>query len=179
MAQIPFLPRVTLHLVTAFTIIAFLLIVLFPTLSYTKSVYRPLDDSPTVITDAFPDPSVSPSIYLKLQQPGDGFNYEDTSPSSERARQTIEPSARVSALKVVGSSLRIAWSGIVIFGHFLSIVLRPLQAVALFFFDKLVFLLQPFIIMGSGIYTFAVVWPIQFVNYLAKTFYPIYLFLAC
>jgi hypothetical protein len=177
MAPTPFLPRVTLHLVTAFTIIAFLLIVLFPTLSYTKSVYRPLDDSPTIITDAFADPTVSPSIYLKLQQPVDSFNYDDR--TSDRVKQTIEQPARVSALKVAGSSLRVVWTGLVLVGHFLWIVLRPLHVVLLFLYDKLVFMLQPFIIMGTGIYTFAIIWPIRVVDYLAKTFYPIYLFLAC
>ena len=178
MAQLPLLPRCTFHLLTAFTIVAFVLIILFPTLGYTKSVYRPLDDSPTIITDAFADPTVSPSIYLKLQQPPDGFNYDG--PVSERVRQTIDsPRPWISALKVIGSSLRVAGTGIVIAGHFLWIVMRPLQVVIIFLFDKLVFVFQPFIIMGTGIYTLAFLWPIQLVNYLAKTFYPIYLFLAC
>jgi hypothetical protein len=178
MAQLPFLPRCTLHLLTAFTIVAFLLIILFPTLSYTKSVYRPLDDSATIITDAFADPTVSPSKYVKFQQPADGLHYDG--PVSERVRQTTDPPRPwISALKVIGSSLRVVGTGLVVAAQFLWIVVRPLQVVLVFLFDKFVFLFQPFIIIGTGIYTLALVWPIQLVDYLAKTFYPIYLFLAC
>jgi len=177
MAQIPLLPRVTLHLVTAFTIIAFLLIVLFPTLSYTKSVYRPLEDSTTIITDAFADPTVSPSIYLKLQKPREGFGFDDA--AAARVQQTTETPARISALKVIASSSIVVWRGIVIVGQFLWIVVRPLHAGLVFLYGKFVFMFQPFIIIGTGIYTLVIVWPVQLVNYLAKTFYPLYLFLAC
>jgi hypothetical protein len=41
------------------------------------------------------------------------------------------------------------------------------------------FLLQPFIILGTGFYTLTILWPLQFMNYLTKTFYPLYIFLAC
>jgi hypothetical protein len=170
---IPILPRTVLNFVTAFTLVAFLLIIFFPTLSYTKSVYRPNEDVPAVITDAFPESTV----YLNVQQPGNDYVYADK--AQDAVRHTIQPPSRSAVLGVMRSASQVVLSGILLFGRLLSFLLYPLQIITVFIFQKLLFLLQPFIILATVIYTFTILWPFQLANYLAKTFYPLYVFLAC
>jgi hypothetical protein len=163
----------------AFIIIAFLLIVLFPTLGYTKSVYRPNEDSPSILPDeSFPPDSTAAhhNILYKLQHAGDNILHRDHSATA----RTIDAPPRVSVWSVIWSTLQVIWRGIVIVGQFTkAVILRPLQILTFFLLDKVLFLLHPFIIMGMGLYTFAIVWPLRIVTYLATLFYPIYVFLAC
>ena len=176
--MVPLLPRTALHLLNAFIIIAVLFILFFPTLSYTKSVYRPSEDVPTIITDAsFPDKTVLPNMLLKFQQAEDRTRYGDS--ASDGPRNRLDHPSRVSVLSIITSTFRVIWTGILLMGQFMSYILRPLQIITIFLFNKFLFLLQPFIIMGTGLYIVIVVWPIQIVNYLIKTFYPLYIFLAC
>ena len=176
MTMLPLLPRTALHLLNAFIVIAILFILFFPTLTYTKSIYRPSED---ISTDAsFPDKTVSPSILMKFQQSPDDSIYEDNR-DIDSSQTRLQAPPRVSVLTVIVSTFRVIWSGILLLGQFMSFVLHPLQIITVFLFNKFVFLLQPFIIMGTGLYTVTILWPIQIVNYLAQTFYPIYIFLAC
>src|ERR1700737_3186240 len=100
MGRPPLAPRLTLHLLTAFTLIAILLIVFFPTLSYTKSIYHAPDDTAQIITDAFPESTGSPNLWLKQQQQlADNYVYQDTA----GARDTIDAPTKLSALNIVNS----------------------------------------------------------------------------
>src|SRR6202011_1261439 len=82
-------------------------------------------------------------------------------------------------LNIVNSIFGVIGHGILLCWHLLSFILRPLHYVAGYILDQILFLLQPFIIMARGIYILTVVWPTEFVGYLAHTFYPLYVFLAC
>ena len=175
--MLPFLPRTALHLLNAFIIIAILFIVLFPTLGYTQSVYRPDEDTPNTITDATTFPTDTSNIMLKLQPSTDNVVYKDTVPDSIRSK--VDPPSRVSAWIVMLSTFRVIWTGILLMGQFMSYLLHPLHIITISLFNKFLFLLQPFIIMGTGFYTLTIIWPIQLVNYLTNVFYPLYIFLAC
>ena len=176
--MLPLLPRTALHLLNAFIIISILFIIFFPTLGHTKSVYRPTED---IIADtAVPEATMPHRMWLKFQQPKDNFGQEDGSSDGSRSRlQHTPPSSQASTLDMITSTFRVIWSGIIFIGQFVSFILFPLQIITLILFENIIFLLQPFIIMGTGLYTIAVIWPIQLVNYLTKTFYPLYIFLAC
>jgi len=176
--MVPLLPRTALHLLNAFIIIAIIFIVLFPTLGYTKSVYRPAEDTPTIITDAPPFPIETPNIMLKLQQSAENIAYKDNPPDGTRDNLDPPPS-KASAWTVMSSTFRVIWSGILLAGQFMSILLRPLPIVTIFLFNKFLFIFHPFIIMGTGLYTLTIIWPIQLASFLIDTFYPLYIFLAC
>ena len=176
MAGIPFLPRTVLHLLNAFIAITILLILFFPSLGGARSVYRPAEDALSVITDAFTDNTASPSLLVQIQQPADKDVYD---PPSPMALPSVDLPPRTTALNSIMSTLRITWRGVIFIGHFLWFILFPIQVITVFLFNKLLFLFQPFIVMGIGVYTFFIVWPLQLVNYLAKAFYPLYIFLAC
>ena len=176
--MLPLLPRTALHLLNAFILIAIIFIVLFPTLGLTQSVYRQADDTPSLITDATSFPTDTPNIMLNLQQATDNVVYKDTSPDGARNKPNPHP-PRASAWSVALLTLRVIWSGILLVGQFLSYLLHPLRVITIFLLNKFLFLLQPFIIMGTGFYTLTITWPIQLVNYLTNLFYPLYIFLAC
>lgn len=176
MAAIPIFPRILLHLLNAFIAIALVLIIFFPTLSYTRSVYSPTEESSAIITDAIAGDNASPSALLQVKLPEDQNDFEPL--PTVHARQ-IDPSSPATALHLIRSTLYVIWRSVIIMGHFMWFALFPLQAITVFLFNQLLFLLQPFFIMGVGLYTLVVLWPVQFINYLAKTFYPLYVFLAC
>ena len=176
--MLPLLPRTALHLLNAFIILAILFVVLFPTLGYTQTLHPLAEDPPTMITDVLSFPTDTPNIMLNLQQQTDELVYKDTAPDSIRSKLDPPPS-KVSALTVMSLMLRVIWSGILLVGQFMSYLLHPLHVITIFLFNKFLFLLQPFIIMGTGFYTLTILWPIQLVNYLTNLFYPLYIFLAC
>ena len=181
--MLPLLPRTILHLLNAFIIIEILIILLFPSLVYAKSIYRPSEDTPTFITDAsFQETTVSPNVLLRLQQQQqqqeppqstDGVTYKDTT-----AQHKLDLPSRATALSLFISTIQVIWSGTLVIGQFLSFLLLPLQLITKFLFQKFLFLLQPFIVIGTACYTLVILWPIQIVDYLTRTFYPLYVFLA-
>src|SRR5579871_4364260 len=124
MAGLPLLPRVTLHFLTAFFLIALLLIVLFPTLSYARSLYRPNEDSPTIIAVP-PDSGDSPTTLLKFQQADEAYRYMETSPTP--MARAIDPPPRITVWIATKGTLRAIWYGIAFTGHLFLYALRPLQ----------------------------------------------------
>jgi hypothetical protein len=179
MAKPPLLPRLTIHLLTAFAVVTILVIVFFPTLSYTKSVYRAGDDGQLTITDAFQNDAAAPSILLEVKQPQ---QYPDDYKQADRgySQKAIDAPTKTSTLNiVVSSTLRLTWRFFLLCWQFLSLLFRALQYLAGYILDKVIFLLQPFIILGTGFFTLTIVWPSQIVSYLTSTLYPLYIFLAC
>jgi hypothetical protein len=177
MARLPLLPRVTIHLLTVFTVIAFLLIVLFPTLSYARSVYRPNEDSATVVAVPPSDPTESPSLVLKFQQADDSYGYNDAFETP--IMRAIDPPGRVTTWMAFTATMRVAWHGLVYSAYLLLYTFRPLHIVTVYVLNKLFFITQPFIILITGVYTIFIVWPTQFIRYITSTLYPLYVFLAC
>jgi len=163
-------------MLNAFIIIAIVLILFFPTLNYAQSTSTALA-SPTIVIEGVPEAPEPTSIILKLQQPSDNGVYAES--SATISGPTIDAPPRHPTLHVILTTLQILWSGVVLIGRFLLLLFSPLHIVIAFLFNKLLFLFRPFIIIGLGIYNLTIAWPFQFMNYLSKTFYPLYVFLAC
>src|SRR5271155_658546 len=109
MARPPLLPRMALHLLNAFIVIAVLLIFFFPTLGYTKSVYRPGHDSSTIIGDAvFPGNTASQNNWVNIQRNAENVAHKGASVVAD-ARTTMETPSRISVLNVISSTFRVVW----------------------------------------------------------------------
>jgi hypothetical protein len=167
--------RLTLGLLTVFALIT-ILVTVFPTRSDAKSVYR-VDTNQNIIPDSDPDNTASSPTWLKMQEQIPDDYLEDATLAA--GRKTIDSPPRMSTLNVINSILRGIWHSIFLSWKLLSFLLRPLYYIAGYVLDKIIFLLQPFIILATGFYTLIFVWPSQLIAYLARTFYPLYVFLAC
>jgi hypothetical protein len=167
--------RLGLGLFAVFTLIT-ILVPVFPARSSAISVDG-LETNQNIIPDPDPDNTAPSSTWLKMQQqiPDDYLEYATLATS----RKPIDSPARMSTLNVVNSILRGIWHSIFLSWKLLSFILRPLRYIAGTIVDKIIFLLQPFIILATGFYTLIFVWPSQLIAYLATTFYPLYVFLAC
>lgn len=168
--------RLGLGLFTVFTLIM-ILVPVFPARSCAISVDG-LDTNQNILPDSEPDNTASSSTWLKMQQqiPDD---YLDYPPNLATTHKTIDSPSRISTLNAVNSILRGIWHSIFLSWKLLSFILRPLRYIAGHIVEKIIFLLQPFIILATGFYTLIFVWPSQLMAYLATTFYPLYVFLAC
>jgi hypothetical protein len=176
MGKPPLLPRLTLHLIAAFTFISIVMILLFPTLSYTKSVYR--DDG--FVPDGFRDDDDA-TVSLKMkrrQQPADIYFQGNGADGT-----VIELSSNESAFSMMTFMviwiLEYMWFVILLCWQSVTTAIQLLQHIAGYVLDKFLSFLQPFIVMTFGFYTVTFVWPTQVVTFVTETFYPLVILLAC
>lgn len=152
--MLPLLPRAALHFLNAFVVLAVLLILFFPSQSRSEPI---AGAQPALTTTTLAIPHHTHHISVPR-------------PSSQWLSST---------LTVLASILSLISTLLLVIGRLLWILLRPLHLLANFVLAKLLFLLHPFIVLGTGVYTMFVRWPLQTVDYLTTTLYPLYVFLAC
>ena len=171
--MLPLLPRAALHFLNAFVVLAILIILFFPSHTESQPTTTTVLQADITATSKieFSGTSAHPNILMNLQHPV-------AIPYIGANTQTHFRWAS-STLTVLGSIFQVLWAITLAVGRVFFLTFRPLHTVVEFLVNKLLFLLQPFIVMGTGIYTLFFLWPVQFANYLATTFYPLYVFLAC
>jgi hypothetical protein len=153
--MLPLLPRAALHFLNAFVVLAILLILFFPS----QSRSEPIAGTQAALTTT-----------TALAIPHHTHHISVPRPSSQWLSST---------LTVLASIFSFISALLLAIGRLLWLLLRPLHLLADFALAKLLFLLHPFIILGTGVYTMFVRWPLQTVDYLTTTLYPLYVFLAC
>jgi hypothetical protein len=169
-------PRIALHLLSAFIVVALLLIFLFPTLSYAQSVYHSTHEAVSIGGLPTQTPPQS-NILIKNPHAAESIGYEAS--RSEKIERMPDSPQQARVLETLVASFKEGWRTITLTGRLLWFVVQPLVIVAIFLIDKLLFLIHPFIILGTGVYILTIRWPVQLFIYLSKTFYGLYLFLAC